>query len=397
MPAFPAGVGKGVQVGDRGSWPMKVLISSQDLRDRARARVPKFAFDYMDGGAGEERSVSRSREAFRNTCLRPRVLVNSEKQASLKHHFLGRNWALPFGIAPVGLPGLIWPGADMAFARAASAAGAPYVCPTPATETLESLHAAAQGAAMFQLYVGASAQITEDLIDRAENAGAAALIVTADVPRPGKRLRDLRNGFGLPLKVGPRMALDLVRHPLWSFATLRHGAPKLANLAAYAEPGAGARTLAQVMAAQSSGRLDWDVLARIRDRWRGKLVLKGVLDPDDALRAVSVGVDAIQISNHGGRQLDAAPAPFEALASIRAALPAGFAVAIDGGVRSGEDILKALEGGADFVFLGRPFLYAVGALGHAGPGALFDMLATELEAAMAMTGRSSIAGICAER
>lgn len=376
---------------------MKALISSQDLRDRARARVPRFAFDYMDGAAGEENSASRSREAFRTTCLRPRVLVNSEQPASLKHHFLGRDWNLPFGIAPVGLPGLIWPGADLAFARAARTAGAPYVCPTPATETLENLHAAAQGVAMFQLYVGASSQITDDLIDRAEKAGASALVVTADVPRPGKRLRDLRNGFGLPLKFGPRMALDLARHPRWAFATLRHGAPKLANLAPYADPGAGARTLAQVMAAQSSGRLDWDVLARIRDRWRGKLVLKGVMDPDDALRAVSAGVDAIQVSCHGGRQLDGAPAPLDALAEIRTALPAGFAVAVDGGARSGEDILKALEAGADFVFLGRPFLYAVGASGHSGPVALFDMLATELEAAMAMTGRTSIAEICAGR
>lgn len=372
---------------------MTAMISSQDLRDRARARIPRFAFDYMEGGAGEENAVSRSRAAFQHRCLHPHVLVNSEQRASMKHRFLGRDWSLPFGIAPVGLPGLIWPGADLAFARAAKVADAPYVCPTPATETLENLLAAAQGVAMFQLYVGASAQITDDLIARAERAGAAALIVTADVPRPGKRLRDLRNGFGLPLKIGPRMALDLVRHPLWSLATLRHGAPKLANLAAYAEPGAGARTLAQVMAAQSSGRLDWDVLARIRDRWRGQLVLKGVMDPTDALRAVSAGVDAIQVSCHGGRQLDGAPAPLNALADIRAALPAGFPVALDGGARSGEDILKALEAGADFVFLGRPFLYAVGALGHAGPGALFEMLATELEAAMAMTGRTSIAEI----
>ncbi|WP_336744398.1 alpha-hydroxy acid oxidase [Aureimonas altamirensis] len=364
-------------------------ISSHDMRKRARSRIPRFAFDYVDGAAGEENAACRSRAAFARTCLRPRILVNSESRADLSCRFLGRSWSVPFGIAPLGLPGLAWPGADLAFARAAEAFGAPYVCPTPATQTLEALRAAAPTHSMFQLYVGASPDITEDLIARAEAAGFDTLLVTADVPRPGKRLRDLRNGFGLPLRFSAGTLLDLARHPAWAIATLRHGAPRLANLAPYAKPGAGARTLAQVMAAQSSGRLDWDVFGQIRRRWKGRLVLKGVLDAEDAALAAAAGADAIQVSSHGGRQLDGAPAPLDVLPAIRAAVPEGFPIALDGGVRSGEDILKALDAGADFVFVGRPFLYAVAAYGPEGPRALFDVLANELEAAMAMTGRKT--------
>lgn len=368
-------------------------ISSHDLRLRARTRLPRFAFDYLDGAAGEEHAMRRSREAFGRACLRPRVLMNSDRRADLSHGFLGRAWSVPFGIAPLGLPGLAWPGADLAFARAAEAFGAPYVCPTPATETLESLRHAAPTRSMFQLYVGASREITEDLVARVERAGFDTLMVTADVPRPGKRLRDLRNGFGLPLRLNAGTLLDLALHPGWALATLAHGAPRLANLAPYAAPGAGARTLAQVMAAQSSGRLDWDVFAWIRRRWGGKLVLKGVLDAEDAAKAAAAGADAIQVSSHGGRQLDGAPAPLDVLPAIRAAVPQGYPIALDGGVRSGEHILKALEAGADFVFVGRPFLYAVAAYGPQGPQALFGMLASELEAAMAMTGRAAVADI----
>lgn len=366
-------------------------ISSQDMRARARSRIPRFAFDYLDGAAGDENAARRSREAFARTCLRPRILVNSDRQVDLSCRFLGRNWSVPFGIAPLGLPGLAWPGADLAFARSAQAFGAPYVCPTPATQTLEVLRGAAPTCSMFQLYVGASSEITQDLIARVEQAGFDTLVVTADVPRPGKRLRDLRNGFGLPLRLSAGTLLDLALHPRWALATLRNGAPRLANLAPYARPDAGARTLAQVMASQSSGRLDWDVFALIRRRWKGKLVLKGVLDADDAAMAVDAGADAIQVSSHGGRQLDGAPAPLDMLAPIRAAVPTGFPIALDGGVRSGEDILKALDAGADFVFVGRPFLYSVAAYGEEGPRALFEMLTSELEAAMAMTGRMQVA------
>ncbi|SFP92863.1 alpha-hydroxy acid oxidase [Tranquillimonas alkanivorans] len=368
----------------------RAAISVDDLRRQARARIPKFAFDFVDGGAGTEDGLARNGDAFRDACLVPRVLVNSAAPANTRRAFLGREWSVPFGIAPIGLPGLAWPGADTAMARAAQWAGAPFTASTPATTTLEDLKAAAPDSAFFQLYVGKSPEITDDLIARAEAAGYETLVVTADVPRPGKRLRDLRNGFALPLRFTPRLLSDLATHPAWSLATLRHGAPRFANLARYAGDGTGARSLAELMAGQSSGRLDWDLLGRIRERWRGTLVLKGVMHPEDAVRAAAQGVDAVQVSNHGGRQFNAAPATLVALREVRAAVPPGFPVAVDGGVRSGEDVLKALDAGADFVFLGRPFLYALGALGTDGPADLMTLLAAELEVAMAQTGRQRL-------
>lgn len=365
-------------------------ILTEDLRLRAQRVLPRFAFDYIEGGAGREQALRRSQEAFRDTCLSPRVLVNSAAPASLGTRFLGHDWAIPFGIAPVGLPGLAWPCADSMLALAAEVARAPMVTATPGTERLEKVREKAPGSSMFQLYVGTSPDITNDLIARAEAAGFDTLVVTADVPRPGKRLRDLRNRFSLPLKLGPGLAMDLLSHPRWSLATARYGAPRLVNLAEYASPGTSASSLAALMARQSSGRLDWKVFEAIRKRWEGALVLKGVMVPEDALHAREAGADAVWVSSHGGRQLDAAPATLTALRQIRTAMPREYPIAVDGGIRCGEDILKALTSGANFVFLGRPFLYAVAALQEAGPRVMFDMLAAELEIAMSMTGYRSV-------
>lgn len=365
-------------------------VSVDDLRARARVRTPRFAFDYFDGGAGTEAGLARNCAAFRETLFHPRVLVNTDGTLETGRRFLGHDWALPFGVAPMGLAAMAGPGTDAALARAAQAAKIPYVAATPASASLEDLKEVAPDSGWFQLYVGKDAQITDDLIARARHAGYSTLVVTADVPRPGKRRRDLRNGFALPLRMGPRMLADLALHPVWALATLRAGAPRFANLERYAETGASAGSLAQFMAAQSSGRLDWPLMERIRADWPGQIVLKGVLHPDDAVRAASMGIDAVQVSSHGGRQLDGAVASLDALRDIRAAVGAGFPLAMDGGVRSGEDILKALDAGADFVFLGRPFLYAVAALGPGGTNVVVDLLATELVQAMAMTGRRSL-------
>ncbi|WP_118134691.1 alpha-hydroxy acid oxidase [Oceanicella sp. SM1341] len=364
--------------------------SAEDYRAAARARMPRFAFDFIDGGAGTEAGLARNRAAFADALLMPRALVNTDAPADTARAFLGRAWRLPFGIPPIGLAGIAWPGVDRILAAAAERHGVPYVASTPATDTLEALKAAAPRSGMFQLYVGRSEEITDDLVTRAEAAGYEDLVVTVDVPRPGKRLRDVRNGFALPLRPGPRMVLDLLTHPAWSLAMARHGAPRFANLERYAAPGAGARSLAELMAGQSSGRLDWALVGDLRRRWKGRLVLKGILAPEDAARAAAEGADAVMVSNHGGRQLDAAPAPLAALPAVRAAVGPDFPLALDGGVRSGEDMLKALEAGADFVFLGRPFLFAVAARGAAGAEALFALLAAELESALAQTGRTGL-------
>ncbi|QDL94581.1 alpha-hydroxy-acid oxidizing protein (plasmid) [Paroceanicella profunda] len=366
--------------------------SAEAYRAAARARMPRFAFDFIDGGAGTEAGLARNRAAFTEALLMPRALVNTEAPISTARSFLGREWRLPFGIPPIGLAGIAWPGVDRILAAAAERHGVPYVASTPSTDTLEALKQVAPGSGMFQLYVGRSAEITDDLVARAEAAGYTDLVVTVDVPRPGKRLRDLRNGFGLPLRPGPRMVLDLLTHPAWSLAMARAGAPRFANLERYAAPGANARSLAELMAGQSSGRLDWALLARLRQRWSGRMVVKGILNPEDAARAVGEGADAVVVSNHGGRQLDSAPAPLTAIRAVRDRVGTQVPLALDGGVRSGEDILKALNAGADFVFLGRPFLFAVAARGAEGAEALFALLAAELESALAQTGLTALPG-----
>jgi isopentenyl diphosphate isomerase/L-lactate dehydrogenase-like FMN-dependent dehydrogenase len=369
---------------------MAAVLSYRDLRARARRKLPRFAFDFIDGGAGDEAGLDRNEAAFRARSLQPRVLVNSARPSGLQRRFLGRDWALPFGIPPIGLAGLAWPEIDLILAEAAERAQIPYVASTPSTVALERLRKAAPQSGWFQLYVGKSEEITEDLLARARKAGYRTLVVTADVPRPGRRLRDLRNGFALPLKPGPRLAADLLRHPGWALRTARRGAPRFANLEPYAGPASSAQSLAQLMAGQSSGRLDWALLRQIRDGWDGPVILKGVSAPQDAVTAAEAGVDAVWISNHGGRQLSSSPASLEVVEEIRRALPAGYPLALDGGIRSGEDMIKALAAGADFVFTGRPFLYAVAALGPEGAARLVAQFANELDNTMAQIGWSDL-------
>lgn len=373
------------------------LSCVEDYRARARRRIPRFAFDFIDGGAGSEAGIRRNRAAFEQALLQPRVLVDVDGALSTRRRFLGRDWELPFGVPPFGLANLAWPGADRVLAAAAHDAGAPYVASTPASTSLEELRTVAPTSSWFQLYVAKSPAIVDDLLARAAGAGYDTLVVTVDVPHPGRRRRDMRNRFTLPLRLTPRLAWELARHPAWSLAVARKGAPRFANLERYAEKDASAASLAEFMAAQSSGRLDWSVLAAIRESWKGRLIVKGVTSPEDAKRLAGEGADAIVVSNHGGRQLDAAPASLHALPAVRAAVGPGFPLVVDGGVRCGEDVLKALIAGADFVFVGRPFLYAVAARGEAGAAEMFGLLRAELVNAMAHLGLRELDGLGREQ
>ena len=344
-----------------------------------------MAFDFIEGGAGRESALALNTAAFDSIRLWPRVLTGATDRTQAVE-LLGRRYAAPFGVAPLGMANLVRPGTDMALARAAERAGIVYVLSTAATTSLEEIAAECPNA-WFQLYVGRDAAIVDDLIDRAEAAGLQVLVVTADVPAPGKRIRDLTNGFTLPLRPSLRMAGDLSRHPRWLLQILLGGAPRFANLERYAGSQPSTGSLADLMARQSSARLNWPLFESIRARWKGSLVLKGVLRPDDALRAAQLGVDAIVVSNHGGRQLDAAPSALEALTLVRKAAGPSVNVMFDGGVRSGEDIARALALGADYVLLGRPFLYAVAALGlQRGPTELIAQLSDELDRALAHLG-----------
>jgi isopentenyl diphosphate isomerase/L-lactate dehydrogenase-like FMN-dependent dehydrogenase len=374
---------------------MKKAVSIDDLRRRARRRIPRMIFDFLDGGAGYETGLRRNREALDSLRLLPRALVNVDA-VDTECTLLGRRWSLPFGAAPIGMAGMIWPGAEIAMARAAAAANIPYTLSTAGTTSIERLREASPDNAWFQLYVARDPDTADDLARRADSAGYEAMMVTVDVPVAARRHRDIRNGFGLPMKPSLDLAFDIVTRPRWSLATLRNGMPMLETIAPYAPKGSGAQSLAAHMSSQSTGRLDWDLLKRIRDRWPRKLMAKGILSPHDAVKARDIGIDAVVVSNHGGRQLDGSIATIEALPAIRAAAGPDYPVIFDGGVRSGEHVAKALAAGADFVLVGRAFMYGIAAYGPRHADLAIELLREELVIAMSQLGASTVGQLVPE-
>lgn len=370
--------------------------SIDDLRRLAERRVARVAFDYLDGGVEAETGLARNRAVFDRVTLLPHYLVDvSRRDASVE--LFGTRYAAPFGIAPTGLGNLAWPGADLAIARAARDFDLPFVLSTPASTSIEQVAAEVPGRMWFQLYTPREPRIRNDLLRRAEAAGVKILVVTVDVPLSSKRERDIRNGFVLPLRPNARTLLDLLLHPSWSLATLRAGAPRLRNLEPYVAKRAGAQTLAAFMGQQISPADTWDLVGTLRRLWPGTLVVKGLLAPEDARRAMDHGADGVVVSNHGGRQFDAAPAALQALPSIVGAVGGQVPVLFDGGVRRGTDIVKALALGATFVFAGRPTLYGAGAGGAAGVRRAVAILLDELDRAMGQMGCPAIADIRNDR
>jgi len=366
------------------------MLTLPDLQRRAKARLPGLIFDFIEGGAGDERSVERNLQAWDHIRLIPRVLsLGSER--SISTQFLGRTYGAPFGIAPMGLGRLAWPDTDEGLIRAAAAARIPYGLSTAGSTSIERVAELAQGQAWFQIYISTEPRISTILMQRARNAGIETLIVTVDANNPGRRLRDLRNGFALPFRPKPRVLAQFMLHPNWTLQTLRHGSPRMANLETGSSSSKGRMSLAGLLKDMAGASLDWTVLDTIRNNWPGKLIVKGVLHAGDAQRMAGLGVDAISVSNHGGRQLGAAVAPIEVLPDIRAAVGPDFPLLLDSGVRSGEDIVKALALGANFVLLGRPFLFAAAALGGAAGGPkVIEVLSSELSSSMAQLGCASV-------
>jgi L-lactate dehydrogenase (cytochrome) len=365
-------------------WKRKWATVS-DAREAARRRLPRVVFDFIDGAAGAETAATRNVADLDAVRLAPRVLVDVH-EANLAVSFLGERLRAPFGIAPMGMCDLAWPGTDRAFAAEAVRAGVP-ICVSTATSTpLERMIELAGGNAWFQLYVTGSTEIAESFADRAGRSGYKVLILTVDVPKLGKRPRDIRNGFTTPFRIGGRQFLDFAFHPRWSISTLAAGIPRMANYDSATGAAGYDRTASRVGA-------NWNYVERLRDRWKGKLVVKGVVSPDDAVRLKGLGVDAVYVSNHGGRQLDGAPSTIEALARVRLAVGPGYPLLFDGGVRSGEHIVKAYANGADFVLLGRPYLYASAGAAPAGVSALTDMLKEDITIALAQIGRNEMTGL----
>lgn len=359
------------------------IQSADDARRAARRRLPWMVFDYIDGAAGEETGAQDTRAALRDTRLVPRSLRNVTRR-DLGVEIFGQRAGLPFGISPMGMCNLSRPGADLMLARAAARHSIPLGVSTVASTPMEQMIEVAQGHAWFQLYYSGDGSGTIKLVERARTAGYQTLILTVDVPEVGRRPRELRHGFKMPFRIGPRQFLDFALHPVWSLETLAKGQPQLANF--------DGKTY-RFDRTESRAGADWDFLARLRNLWPGKLVIKGVLDEQDAVQMRDAGVDALQVSSHGGRQLDSAILSIHALSRIRAAVGPQMPVFYDSGLRSGEDVVKAFAMGADFAFLGRLFQFAIAAGGEAGLEQILSILSTDISSAMAQLGACDMASI----
>ncbi|WP_035685683.1 alpha-hydroxy acid oxidase [Bradyrhizobium sp. Cp5.3] len=361
------------------------VANLDDVRAMAARRLPKVFFEYIDGAAFSEETARRNVADFRRIELQQRVLIDVSRR-DLQVDYLGRRRALPIALGPVGFSGLFSERGEIKAARAAHAAGIPYCLSSFAITSLEELRAATRGTLWFQLYVLRERELARRMIETAIAADVEALCVTVDTPVGGLREKDVRNGFRSLTKVTPRLALALARKPMWCARILRRGIPEIGNLAGLPEYGSNALEQAARLAAHIDASMTWESIAWIRKLWPRKLVLKGILNAIDASEAVRVGADAIVVSNHGGRQLDCASSTIAALPRIADAVGSDIEVLLDGGIRRGSDVLKALALGARGVLLGRAYAYGLAADGERGVARVIELIATELDLQMAQMG-----------
>ena len=363
---------------------MDVITSIADLREIARRRVPRALFDYADRGAYDESTLRRNHADFELLQLRQRVMVDVSK-LSLATTVLGEPWSMPIGIAPTGLTGLFHRDGEIHGARAARAAGVPFTLSTMSICSIEDVRAAVDGPFWFQLYLMRDRGFTEALIGRAGAAGCPVLVLTMDLPIQSLRRRDAKNGLAVPPRLTLHTAVEALLRPSWAFGVLLGKRRTFGNLAAFF-PRQGAATLAEWSNAQLDPTMNWKDVAWVRSRWPGKLVVKGILDAEDARLALDAGVDGLIVSNHGGRQLDGATSTISALPRIAEAVAGRCEILLDGGITSGQSVLKALASGARACFIGKSFLYGLAAGGEAGVSTALNLLRRELEVSMALTG-----------
>lgn len=355
--------------------------SVEDLRKRAKERTPPFAFEYLDGGCNEDVNITRNTAEIREVQLEPRYLQNYG-ETSIKTKVLGMEYDAPFGIAPVGLQGLMWPNAPQILAKAAYDHNIPFVLSTVTTMDIEEASRITDGRAWFQLYNPVENEVRNDILNRAHDAGCPVLVLLCDVPTFGYRPRDIRNGLALPPKMSARNILQILGKPTWAFNTLKYGQPTFQNLVPYTPEGLNLKQLGQFMDKTFSGRLNEELIKPIRDKWKGKLVLKGVASERDTQDAIRMGFDGIIVSNHGGRQLDAAESTIHSLQNIVSKYSDQIEIMMDSGLRSGPDIARAIACGAKFTFMGRSFMYGVGALGNKGGDHTISMMKIQFKQVM---------------
>ncbi|MEW5420291.1 alpha-hydroxy acid oxidase [Amorphus sp. 3PC139-8] len=371
---------------------MTQTINIDDWRTLAKRRLPRVVFDYLDGGAEDEVTLRSNRSDFESLSFQPRILTGGAIDTTVD--LFGTNLAAPLAIAPTGLNGIFWREGDLCLARAANATGIGFSLSTASNTNLETVAKTLDKPGWFQLYPWGTPDFSAALLKRAEDAGYSAAIVTIDSLVPGNRERDRRNGFSHHINWSPGILLDGLLHPRWlTQVWLKTGMPKLENLAAFLPENATARDMADFSRQKRNPAFDWSDLERIRDVWDKPLIVKGVLSPADVIKAKSIGIDGVVVSNHGGRQLDGAPSAIAALPAVVEAAQGKMTILADGGFRRGTDIVKALALGADAVMAGRAPLYGLAAAGESGARATLEILTDELSRTMRLIGCRNIAEI----
>lgn len=371
---------------------MKQMLEVEDLKRHARRRVPRMFFDYVDSGSYSEDSYRRNETDFARIRLRQRV-GRKIHDRSLCSTMIGQDVAMPVALAPTGIAGMQYPDGEILAARAAETFGVPFTLSTMSVCSIEQVAAMTTRPFWFQLYMMKDRGFIRSLIERARLAGCSALVVTLDLQIVGQRHKDIRNGLAIPPKFGLSSFLQLAARPRWCLGMLSTRNRRLGNIVGHARGADDLRTMSLWVAEQFDVEFCWDDIAWIREQWPGKLILKGVMTAEDAVRAAQTGADAVIVSNHGGRQLDGAASTISVLPSIVDAVDGRTEIHIDGGIRSGQDVFRALANGANGVYIGRPFLYGLAALGEPGVRRVLEIIAAELDVTMALCGERDIRNV----
>ncbi len=359
-----------------------------DLALKAKRRIPKVAWEYLESGTGDEHLLYRNAQAFQEIRFLPRF-CKGELYADATTTLFGKTYAAPIGMAPVGLTGLMWPRIEHYLAATAQRMQIPYCLSTVATETPETVGPAVGEMGWFQLYPPKDAEIRDSLLERAKNAGFHTLVITADVPMASRRERSRKAGVSVPPKITPKMLWQGITHPVWSYHTLLRGLPRLRSVEHYTN-NTDMKFVSGFVGNRLGGTLDWQYCQKVKELWKGPVVLKGILHPKDAEQAVAIGLDGVYVSNHGARQFNGGITSIEALPDIVKAVNGKVPVLFDSGVRSGLDVMRAISLGADFVFLGRAFVWGVAALGKYGGDHAAHILIDDLKNNMVQLGVKTI-------
>ncbi len=360
----------------------------RDLKERARTRMPDVSWAYLQTGTGEEHLLKKNTDAFQQISLTPKFckgLITPKVETNL----LGKTYSAPFGVAPVGLTGLMWPKAEVILAKTAKKYQIPFCLSTVATETPETVGPHAGDMGWFQLYPPREAELRQTILDRAWNSGFRTLVITVDIPTPSRRERTKRAGLSTPPRITPGFIWQGIKNPSWSLGTVKNGLPRLRTIENYSEFNS-MMSVGAFVHEQLGCNISWDYCKEVRDIWKGPVIMKGLLHPEDAEEAVKIGMDGIVVSNHGARQFDGAPTSIDALPEIVRLVKGRTAIILDSGIRTGLDILRAISLGAEFVLLGRAFIYGVGALGTLGGDHVYEILKGDLINNMSQLGISDL-------